>query len=100
MDRLVEAARPVPYGRARKHAQGAREDRGFVGEDVAEEVLGYEYIERTRVGDELHRRGVDELVLELNPWELCRHPGHDLAPEPGGLEDVGLVDGGYEPTPG
>ena len=45
--------------------------------------------------DELHRGVVDEQVLELDVGVLARAtPRDDLAPEPRGLEHVGLVDRG------
>ena len=43
--------------------------------------------------DELHRGVVDEQVLELDVRKFARvHVAHDLAPQPAGLEHVGLVD--------
>ena len=46
-----------------------------------------------RRGDELHGGVVDEHVLELDVGELARvQVADDLAPQPRGLEHVGLVD--------
>ena len=48
----------------------AGEHRRLVGEDVAEHVLGDDHLEVARRGDQLHRGGVDEQVLELDVREL------------------------------
>ncbi len=63
MDGLVEVDRAADGGR-RQHAERAGDDAGLVGEDVAEEVLGEDDVEVARDVHEVHRHGVDELVLE------------------------------------
>jgi hypothetical protein len=52
--------------RAREQADRAGEHRRLVAEDVPEHVLGKDHLEVTRRRDELHRRVVDEHVLELD----------------------------------
>ena len=85
--------RPAPERGAREHPDRAGQHRGLVGEDVAEQVLGEDHVEVARRGDELHRGVVDEHVLELDVRELLRvHAHHRLAPQPAGLQHVGLVD--------
>ena len=80
--RLAEAASPRPPAHPRRD----------VGEDVAERVLGQDHVELLRALDELHPRGVDEHVLELDVRVVGRDARHRLAPEPGRLEHVRLVD--------
>ena len=48
MHGLVEVDCAADGGR-RQHAEGAGDDAGFVGEDVAEEVLGEDDVEVTGV---------------------------------------------------
>ena len=90
--RLVERGAVAERG-ARKHAERTGEHRGLVGQDVAEHVLGDHDVELARRADELHRRVVDELVDELDVGVLGGVQAvYDLAPQPGRLEHVGLVD--------
>ena len=78
---------------ARQHADRPGEHRRLVAEDVAEHVLGQDHLEVAGRRDQLHRGVVDEQVLELDIRELVAvNLAHDLAPEPAGLEHVGLVD--------
>ena len=49
-----------------KHAQGAGEDGGLVGEDVAKHVARDDDVEGSGVGDEVHGAGVDEQVIEFD----------------------------------
>ena len=83
------------------HAERAADDSHLVGEDVAEHVLGEEDVELRGLEDELHRGVVDVHHREGD----VRGGGleaisDDLAPEDGGLEDVGLVDEGDVLTTG
>ena len=69
VDRLVQPERAVrrpalPERRRRQHAEAPGQDRGLVGQDVAEQVLGDDDIEVGRPPDEEHRARVDELVAE------------------------------------
>ena len=66
---------------------------GDVREDVAERVLRQDDVELLRVGDELHRRAVDEGVTELDVRVVGSDFGDDAPPEPRGVEHVRLVDG-------
>ena len=69
----------------------ARDHRGLVGEDVAEQVLGEQHVEAARLAHEQHRARVDELVRELDVVVVLRHLVHDLDPELRDLEHVRLV---------
>ena len=60
---LVEVDLAADGGRG-QHAERAGDDAGLVGEDVAEEVLGEDDVEVAGDVHEVHRHGVDELVLE------------------------------------
>ena len=77
-----------------QHPQRPGQHRRLVAEDVAEEVLGDDRVELGGARDELHRGVVDQQVLELDVGVLGGDPGDHLAPEPRGLEHVGLVDRG------
>lgn len=78
---------------AGEKAQTSRDDGGFVGNDVAEEVGGDDdAVEGARVLDHDHGRRVDELVLEFQLGEFLLHGlGEDAAPESARGEHVGLV---------
>src|ERR1700733_7780793 len=93
MHRLVAIDRAA-YGRRGQHAEGAGDDAGLVGEDVAEEVLSEDHVEVAGDVHDVHRHGVDELVFEGDGGVFLRYFGYGGAPELGDLEDVGLVYGG------
>ena len=67
--RLEEARAAVGEARGRRHAEPAGHRCGEVGEDVAEHVLGDDDVELLRRRRELHRRVVDEHVLDLHVRE-------------------------------
>ena len=90
---LVEIDGSADGGRG-QHAEGAGDDAGLVGEDVAEEVLGEDDIEVARGVHDVHRHGVDELVLEGDFGVVFGDFGDGGAPELRDFEDVGLVDRG------
>ncbi len=94
VDGFVEAARGVSEGCGGEQPDGASELRGLVGEDVAEHVGGDDDVEARGIADELHGGVVDEHVLEGDVGEFAGESVEGLAPESGGFEDVGLVDGG------
>ena len=95
VDGLEDAGSVCARAGARQQPDRAGEHRRLVAEDVAEHVLGEDHVEVARGGDELHRGVVDEQVLELDVRELLAVDAHDdLAPQPAGLEHVGLVDAG------
>src|ERR1700735_4266625 len=77
-----------------KHAERAGDDTGFVGEDVAEEVLGEDDVEVARDVHDVHRYGVDELMLKGDGGIVFGDFGDGGAPELRHFEDVGFVDGG------
>ena len=92
VDRLVHArAALLAEARRGQHPERAGEHRRLVAEDVAEHVLGQDHVEARRLRDELHRRVVDEQVVELDVGELGRDALDGLAPQARRLEHVGLV---------
>ena len=92
MDGFVQAAPAVAERRRGQHTERARQHRGLVGEDVAEQVLGEHDIEVAWTTQQMHRRGVHQHVLQRHAREfVADHPGADLAPQPRGLEHVRLV---------
>ena len=93
VDGLVEIDCAADGGRG-QHAERAGDDAGLVGEDVAEEVFGEHDVEVARDVHEVHRHGVDELVLERDVGVVLCDFGDGGAPELRDLEHVGLVDGG------
>ena len=67
VDRLEEARLALgAEARRGQHSQRAGQHRRLVAEDVAEEVLGDDHVEVGRARDELHRRVVDQQVVELD----------------------------------
>ena len=91
VDRLVEAG-AVAEARRRQHAERAGDRAGFVRQDVAEQVLGDHDVVAARIEGEVHREGVDVLVLERDVGIRLRHLGDRRAPQLRRLEHVGLVD--------
>jgi hypothetical protein len=69
------------------------ERRGEVAQDVSEHVLRHDDVELVGGEHQLHRRVVDEHVLEPDVLVVGRHLGHDAPPHARRLEDVRLVDG-------
>ena len=94
VDRFVQPARAVAERGRGQQAERAGQHRGLVGQDVAEHVLGDRHVEVARAADQVHRRRVDQHVLELHVGKLVAHrrASRDLAPQARGLEHVGLVD--------
>jgi hypothetical protein len=92
--RLEEAGPAVAETRRGGQAEAPGRARGHVGEDVAEGVLRQEHVELPRREHELEAAVVDEHVPELDVGVVGGDALHDLAPEPRGIEDVGLVHGG------
>ena len=79
----------TPKGAYRANQQDGR----LVREDVAEEVLRDDHIERCWPGGEEHRRGVNQAVLQLHVGILGANLGHHLAPESAGGKNVCLING-------
>jgi hypothetical protein len=79
---------------AGQEAEGARDDGGLVGDDVAEQVARDDNaVEGTRVLDHQHGGRVDQVVAELQLRELLLHDlSHNLAPQTAGRHHVGLVE--------
>ena len=59
-------------GSPREHPERAGQHRRLVAEDVAEHVLGQQDVEMGRVRHELHRRVVDQHVVQLDLAVLAR----------------------------
>ena len=103
MDRLVQAVDAV-RGPARadrrrgEHTERAGQDRRLVRQDVAEEILRHEHVERGRRAHDLHGARIDEPIVERHVRVL----GGDLVdhgpPQARGGQDVRLVHAG-EPLP-
>ena len=91
MDRLEDPGARLAEGRRRREADSAGGDRRDVGEDVAERVLGEQDVEPGGIADELHRRIVDEHVVERDVGVVDGHGVDDLAPELRRLEHAVLV---------
>ena len=78
--RLEEPRAAVGEACRRRHPEPAGDRRGEVGEDVAEHVLGDDDVELLWRRRELHRRVVDEHVLDAHAGELRRHLVDDATP--------------------
>ena len=78
-------------GRRGQHPQRSAEHRRLVREDVAEKVLGDDYVERAGMGDEAHGAGVHVHVVKFDFGIVAAYAGNGLPPELRGLEYVGLV---------
>jgi hypothetical protein len=97
---LVDAvALALSVGRGSKRGagqktEGARDDGGFVGDDVAEQIAGdNDTVEGTGVLDHQHSSRVNQMVAQLQLRELLLHDlGNDLAPQPASRHHVGLVE--------
>ena len=63
----------------RQHPERPGQHRRLVAEDVAEEVLGDDHVEVRRARDELHRRVVDQEVVELDVGVVARPPGSTVS---------------------
>lgn len=76
-----------------QQTQRARDNTGFVGDDVAKQVAGNDdAVEGSGVLDHDHGSRVDQLVAELELGELLLHNlRHDLPPQSRGGENIGLV---------
>jgi hypothetical protein len=93
VDGLEEAGPAVGEARRGRQADPAGERSGQVAEDVAEHVLGEDDVELVGREDELHRRVVDEHVLELDVLVVGRDLVDDAPPHARGVEDIRLVHG-------
>ena len=72
--RTARGRHPPEAGRG-QHPQRPGQHRRLVAEDVAEEVLGDDHVEVGGARDELHRRVVDQQVVELDVGVARRRPG-------------------------
>ena len=79
------------------HAQAANKPGDQIGQDVAEKIGAKEHVELPRVQDQLHRAGIDDSLVHLDPAgvslaDLSRRLQKDTRQR---LHDVGLVDDGH-----
>ena len=88
---LIELDLAADAGRG-QHAERATDHGGFVGENVAEKVLGEHHIVARRSGDQLHGEGIDVAVIQLDVGILLADFGHRATPELRRFQHVGLVD--------
>src|ERR1700677_3271008 len=79
VDGFVEVDLAADGGRG-QHAEGAGDDAGFVGEDVAEEVFGEDDVEVSWRVHDVHGHGVDELVFESDAGIVLGDFGDGGAP--------------------
>ena len=99
MNRFVESVGSLTERGGGQQAERSGDHGGFVGQDVAEHVLGEQHVERRGTPDQVHRGGVDEHVLELHLRKLlAQHALDDCSPQPGRLQDVRLVHGNDTPA--
>jgi hypothetical protein len=78
--------------RARHQAEPAHQARAHVGDDVAEEVLEEEHVERLRVARELERHVVDLEIVDLDERVRLGDLAHHVAEQPvGEAHHRGLV---------
>ena len=77
----------------RKQTQAARNDTGFITDDVTKEVArNNNSVKSPRVLDHEHGRGVDEMSAGLEVGELVLHDALEgLSPQPRSRKHVGLV---------
>src|SRR5205085_11377860 len=69
--------------------------RGFIGQDIAEQILGQDNVKPSRIRNDVHRRRVDIKMIEFNLRILSADPRHRLPPKLRGLEDVRFINGSY-----
>lgn len=76
----------------RQHTDGAGDHGGLIGQNITEQVAGYDNVELARIADELHRAVIDIHIGVLNFRVLVLDAVHGLAPYAAGFEHVRLVD--------
>ena len=74
-------ARAVAERRRRQQAERTGECRGFVGQDVAEQVLGDDDVVSRRPRQQQHRHRVDQLMFEHDVGKFAGDAGYRLAPQ-------------------
>ena len=103
VDRLIQRrpttrrVRRAQRGR-RQHAQTARQHRGEIRQQVAEQVARDDHVESPRRTHELHRAVVRVHVVERHVRVVARaERRHDLPPQQPALHHVRLLDAGHPP---
>ena len=91
MDRLIHTLAALIHRGGRQHTNGAGDHRSLIGQNIAEQVAGYDNIELTRIADELHRAVVNIHIGVLNLRILVLDAVHGFAPYAAGFEHICLV---------
>ena len=91
MDRLVHTLAALVHGGGRQHTDGAGDHGSLIGQNIAEQVAGYDNVELTRIADELHRAVVNVHIGVLDLRVLVLDAVHGFAPYAAGFEHVCLV---------
>ena len=66
--------------------------RRLVGEDIAEHIRRHNDIKLGRIADQLHRSVIHQHIRTGDIGIVRRDAMDRLPPEPGGFQDIGLVD--------
>ena len=81
---------------ARRHAKAPHQAGELIGQDVAEQIGGDDDVELPGIHHELHRAGVDDAIVHLDPaLVFLRDLVADFEKHAGQrLQDIGLVHDG------
>lgn len=93
--RLVQAKTLFIEAGGRQHTHRAGDHRALVGEDVAKQVGAQQHVELGRIFNQLHGGVIDIHMRQLNVRILLADLADDFAPQDGGLQNVGLIDGSH-----
>ena len=91
MDRLIHTLAALIHRGGRQHTDGAGDHGSLIGQNIAEQVAGYDNVELTRIADELHRAVVNVHIGVLDLRVLVLDAVHGFAPYAAGFEHVCLV---------
>ena len=91
VDRLIHTLAALVHGGGRQHTDRAGDHGSLIGQNIAEQVAGYDNIELTRIADELHRAVVNIHIGVLDLRVLVLDAVHGFAPYAAGFEHVCLV---------
>ena len=94
MDRLVQTAGSLAQGGGRHHADAAGDFAGFVGQNIAEHILGHDNVKLRGVLADLHGAVVYEHLAVLYLGVLGLQAVHNGAPQAAGVQHVSLVHTG------
>ena len=91
VDRLIHTLAALIHRGGRQHTDGAGDHGSLIGQNIAEQVAGYDNVELTRIADELHRAVVNIHIGVLDLRVLVLDAVHGFAPYAAGFEHVCLV---------